>query len=193
MSICDWFRPKRKIRGAAVYETPLPINSQENQQTVRSGEDEKSAERAKALSDIWMSVGSQSEIMPPHTKLWHGGTVSKASELDNSRSLWCTNDSTKAHHYDGTARGDGMRKNRPPVRLTLTTVRELKLANFAGASLQKFTMQHCNFHHDKMNAALRDWCLLNSFDGVTNINHGSDEVVVCFPGNDLEIKESMPL
>ncbi|GAB2812245.1 hypothetical protein GCM10027276_11410 [Comamonas piscis] len=193
MSILDFFFPKKKNHEAAVCETTEPIKILENQPLVKSKEDKNSAEREKALTDIWTKAGGESEMMSMNTKLWHGGTVSNSSDLDDSRALWCTNDPNKANHYDGTAREHGIFAKLPPFRLILVTTRELKLANFGSASLMQFTVQHCNSRHDEMKAALRAWCLAKSFDGIIDINCGQDEVVVSLPGSNLKIVKAIPL
>lgn len=193
MSILNFFFPKKKNHGAAVCETTAPIIAQEIQPTVKSKDEKNSAERDKALTDIWKKAGCKSEMMPINTTLWHGGTVSNASELDDSRALWCTNDLTKANHYDGTAREHGKFAKLPPFRLHLVTTRELKLANLGSASLLQFTVQHCNSRHNEMKFALRAWCLANSFDGVIDINRGQDEVVVSLPRSNLKIVNTTPL
>ncbi len=160
---------------------------------VLSREEKKVKERAAALTNIWADSGSQRFSMQRDTMLWHGGTVSKTSELDDSRSLWCTCDPSNANYYDGSARENSQIGGLRPYRLTLATEHSLELANFCGASLLLFTNEYCDYQHNRMKIALRDWCLANSFDGVLNINRGPSEVVVCRPAHNLRIVQAIPL
>lgn len=192
MFIFDCFRSIRRIRANEVPGDRASGNVPANA-SVAPRDEQSATERAAALTRIWLDGGAVRETMPEGTPLWHAGTVSKAEEMDDARSLWCTRDINCANHHDGWARQDGRREGLQSYRLTLTTARPLELANFGGASLNKFTLDRCDHQHDRMKNALREWCLANSFDGVLNINCGSDEVVICRPRKDLIVKAAASL
>jgi len=183
MFICDWFKSSRRARENEVPEHLAPDGVPANAPVAPCDE-----VRAVALTRIWADHGEVRETMPEGTTLWHGGTVTKADEIDDARSLWCTRNGNDADRYDGQARQDAQRAGLQPYRLTLATARPLELANFGGASLRQFTRDHCDSQHELMKTALRDWCLVNRFDGVLNINCNLDEVVICRPAQDLIVK-----
>ncbi|MBU85128.1 MAG: hypothetical protein CL544_10045 [Alcanivorax sp.] len=192
MFIFGWFRSRRRIGENEVPEHLASDDVLANE-LVATRDDRSATARAASLTRIWSDGGEIRETMPEGTTLWHGGTISTADGMDDARSLWCTRNDNCADHYDGWARQDGQQAGLQPYRLTLTTSRALELANFGGASLHQFTLEHCDNQHDRMKAALRDWCLANSFDGVLNINCGPDEAVICRPAQVLVVKDAVPL
>lgn len=193
MSIFGWFYSKKQPQSHAACESPAPIEVLANPTPAQPTEAHKAKERVAALTKIWECGGNQHFTMSQGTILWHGGTISTNVEMDDSRALWCTRNENSAAHYDNSAREHSMINGRPPYRLTLTTAHPLKLANFNGVSLLQFTSEHCDYEHDRMKTALRNWCLAHRFDGVLNINRGPDEVVLCRPAHDAVILHAAPL
>lgn len=194
MFIFNLFRLKKQPQVKNIIaDTTSPMNVTETSLPPTQLREDLEKTKRTELTKIWKSNGSQDYMMPKGTRLWHGGTISGNSELDDSHSLWCTCDFDKAGNYDNSARENSKHVNLAPYRLTFETSRELKLANFRGASLLRFTHDHCECQHNIMKIALRNWCVAHNFDGVVNINRGSDEVVVCNPRSDLEIVDALPL
>lgn len=193
MSIFDWFRPKKPSRESEFHNTQTHDHVRQMLPATPPFESSAEEVRAVTLTKIWKSNGSRRYTMSKGTLLWHGGTVSTFSELDDTRSLWCTCEPSRMSLYDESARENAKFNNLKPARLTITTTRALDLADFGGASLLQFTYDYCDYQHNQMKIALRDWCLAQGFDGVQNINRSSDEVVICKPAQDLRIQQVQSL
>lgn len=143
-----------------------------------------------AITVIWNGAGGKITHLPAITYLWHSGTICNMENIDDGKALWCTKSLDEADAYDRWAREESRIFGRSAVRLQLETLQEMKMADFGGESLSRFTFEHCNDKHGVMKEALGRWCLEHGFDGAVNVNRGTNEVVICRPRQSLKIVTS---
>ena len=149
---------------------------------------------SQALTDIWLNNSNCAiDFIDIGTELWHCGRIPSFEHIENNLALWTTRNPDHQDHYVGSAKSPNSFRPYQPTKMKLSTLRNLKAADFNTASLLDFTVQHCATNHQIMKETLRAWCVDQGLDAVVSINRGPDEVVIIYPADDLKIVDTASL
>jgi hypothetical protein len=139
-----------------------------------------------ALTTIWQKNQGGIQIVSSGMPLWHCGHIACLADVNDGLALWTTRSEEKKRVYESSARQNVPFIYPTAALLSLKLKHNIRVANFNEASLLAFTIDYCGFSHDRMKQALRQWCQVNSIDGIVSLNGDADEVVVINPTKNLE-------